>query len=160
MQPNSDFKDLLSILNEEKVKYLIVGGYAVMHHTEPRYTKDLDIWISTEHTNATSVYASLRRFGAPLEGITVEDFETPDLVYQLGRPPARVDIIMGLKGVGFEECWNRRVQADFGGVMTYFISREDLVINKRVLGRPQDIIDVESLSLSEQVSGNWNPPAT
>ena len=99
MKPNSDFKELLNLFNQQQVRYLVVGGYAVIYHTEPRYTKDLDLWISVEADNAARVYRALQQFGALLVGITEQDFQVPGVVYQMGRPPARVDIIMGLKGL-------------------------------------------------------------
>lgn len=142
---NSDFRDLLSALNDEKVKYLIVGGYAVIKHTEPRYTKDLDLWVSPESENAEKVFAALQKFGAPLADITVEDFTNQTIVYQMGRSPSRVDILMSLKGLDFESCWNRRVDAMVGNIATQFLAAEDLIVNKRLAGRPQDLIDVESL---------------
>jgi hypothetical protein len=83
---NSDFKELLKVFNTNGVKYLVVGGYAVIEYTEPRYTKDLDIWISTEKENAAAVFRSLREFGAPLSGILEEDFANEELFYQMGRP--------------------------------------------------------------------------
>ncbi|MEW6209148.1 MAG: DUF6036 family nucleotidyltransferase [Acidobacteriota bacterium] len=150
MALNSDFKELLSILNEAQVRYLIVGGYAVIEHTEPRYTKDLDIWVSPARDNAERVYASLKRFGAPLSNITVEDFTHPGTVYQMGRPPARVDILMGVTGLDFESAWNNRVEGSYGEVSTQFLSIEDIIINKRAAGRPQDLIDVENLQLAQK----------
>ena len=93
MSPNSNFTNLLSALNACRAKYLVVGGYAVMLYTEPRYTKDLDIWIEPSPDNAARVYRALAGFGAPLSGIQVEDFTVPDLIYQLGMPPSRVDIL-------------------------------------------------------------------
>jgi hypothetical protein len=137
-------------LNEEQVRYLIVGGYAVIEHTEPRYTKDLDIWVSPARDNAERVYASLKRFGAPLSNITVEDFANTGTVYQMGRPPVRVDILMGVAGLDFESAWNNRVESSYGEVRTQFLSIEDLIINKRAVGRPQDLIDVENLQLAQK----------
>ncbi len=150
MALNSDFKELLSILNEAQAKYLVVGGYAVIEHTEPRYTKDLDIWISLERDNAERVYAALKQFGAPLTDITVDDFTDPNTVYHMGRPPARVDVLMGLAGLDFESAWGRRVEGSYGEVTTQFLSIEDLIINKRAVGRPQDLMDVENLQLAQQ----------
>src|SRR5436853_6067697 len=150
MSLNSDFKELLNILNVAQVRYLIVGGYAVMEHTEPRYTKDLDIWVSPARDNAGRVYAALRQFGAPLADITVEDFATPGLVYHMGRPPVRVDVLMGLTGLDFEEAWSHRVEGSYGEVKVQFLSIEDLITNKRAAGRPQDLIDVENLRLAQQ----------
>ena len=149
---NSDFKELLSALNDAQAKYLIIGGYAVIKHTEPRYTKDLDIWISNDLENAKKVFATLQRFGAPLQGVTIEDFTDPEVVYQMGRVPARVDILMGMKGLSFATSWSKRVEADFGGAPTQFLAADDLIINKRLAARPQDLIDVESLVLAEKQS--------
>ena len=145
---NSDFKELLKALNEEKVRYLVVGGYAVIKHTEPRYTKDLDIWVSPDVENAKHVYAALESFGAPLEGVTVDDFTDMNIIYHMGRAPARIDILMSLKGLDFEESWANSVEAELGDVATRFLSPQDLIINKRLIGRPQDLMDVESLLLS------------
>lgn len=147
---NSDFKELLNILNELEVKYLIIGGYAVIEHTEPRYTKDLDIWVSADKANAEKVFNALKKFGAPLSNVTVEDFTNPDIVYHMGRPPARVDFLMGLKGLEFESAWNNRVESNYGGIPIQFISASDLIVNKRLAGRPQDLLDVQNLELSQK----------
>jgi Nucleotidyl transferase of unknown function (DUF2204) len=143
---NSDLIELLNLLNESNVRYLIVGGYAVMHHSEPRYTKDLDIWISRDPENAQKVFDCLKKFGAPLTGITVEDFQTKDTVYHMGCAPARVDILMSLVGVEFDDCWNKKELASLGSVKVPFISAEHLIINKKLAGRPQDLMDVEGLT--------------
>lgn len=145
---NSDFKELLNLLNEAQAKYLIVGGYAVIEYTEPRYTKDLDIWVSPERDNAERVYTALKQFGAPLANITIEDFTNPTLVYHMGRPPVRVDILMGLAGLEFERSWSNRVEENYGEVQTQIISIEDLIITKSKAGRPQDLMDVENLRLT------------
>ncbi|MCM8801365.1 MAG: hypothetical protein NC912_05100 [Candidatus Omnitrophica bacterium] len=93
----SDYKELLRLLNRHKVRYLIVGAYAVIYYTEPRYTKDIDIWVEPDIKNAKKVYQVLKRFGAPLKGINVEDFTKRNLVYQIGVAPVRVDIMMVLR---------------------------------------------------------------
>ncbi len=149
---NSDFKELLSIFNELGIKYLIVGGYAVAEHAEPRFTKDLDIWIEASIENGERVYGALRSFGAPLSGLTENDFSQEGSFYQMGRPPARVDILMSIEGMRFEHAWANRVEADFGGIVANFISRTDLITSKKAAGRPQDLIDVENLVLAEKVS--------
>src|SRR5271165_2267467 len=95
---NSDFKELLNLFENCEVRYLVVGGYAVMHYCEPRYTKDLDIWIEASPDNAQNVFRALAQFGAPLKGISPADFSTEDIVYQMGIPPARVDVIVTLDG--------------------------------------------------------------
>ena len=91
MPTNSDFRELLSAFNDCQAKYLIIGGYAVMLYTEPRFTKDLDLWVEATEENGNRVYAALARFGAPLADVTAADFSRPGLFYQMGRPPVRVD---------------------------------------------------------------------
>jgi len=142
---NSDFSDLLKLFNANRVRYLVVGGYALVQYAEPRYTKDLDLWTSTDPANAKAVYLALRQFGAPLAGLTEEDFAEDGYFYQMGVPPLRVDILMGIPGVDFGDAWPRRVEVDFDGLLVPFISREDLVKAKRASGRPQDLIDVALL---------------
>ena len=135
----------MRLFNDYQVKYLVVGGYAVIKYTEPRYTKDLDLWIQADADNASAVYQALLAFGAPLEGLSADDFAEEGYFYQMGIAPVRVDILMSVTGVTFSEAWARRVEVDFAGVPTLFISREDLIATKRALGRAQDLLDVELL---------------
>ena len=146
---NSDFSDLLRIFNEHNVRYMVIGGYAVVQYAEPRFTKDLDVLISTDATNAEAVYNALREFGAPLAGLTPHDFAEEGFFFQMGVPPVRVDILMGIPGIQFEDCWNRRVEVDFEGLRVIFISKQDLIASKRAAGRPQDLIDADLLSNDE-----------
>ena len=143
---NSDFTDLLKLFNDNNVRYLIIGGYAVIQYAEPRYTKDLDVWISTDTTNAGAVYRALKEFGAPLAKLTDADFSKDGYFYQMGVPPMRVDVLMGIPGIEFEKAWTRRVAIDFDGLLVSFISREDLITAKRASGRPQDLIDADTLA--------------
>ena len=143
---NSDFSDLLRLFSDNSVKYLVIGGYAVVQYAEPRYTKDLDLWISTDPANAEAVYKALREFGAPLAGLTADDFAEEGYFYQMGMPPVRVDVLMGIPGLEFEPAWDRRVEVDFDGLRVTFISREDLITAKLASGRAQDLIDADALS--------------
>ena len=145
MFANSDFSDLLRLFNAGRVRYLVIGGFAVIQYTEPRFTADLDLWVGTEPRNAGAVYEALREFGAPLSGLTTGDFAEEGYFYQMGVPPVRVDVLMGIPGIGFEDAWARRVEVDFDGLPVPFISRDDLITAKRASGRPQDMIDVQSL---------------
>ncbi len=151
MAVSSDFKDLLWLFTDYQVEYLVVGGYAVIKNTEPRYTKNPDLWIRADAENAKAVYQALSAFGAPLEGLTADDFAHEGYFYQMGIAPVRVDVLMSIPELDFDEAWRRRVEVDFEGIPTLFISREDLIVSKKALGRPQDMIDVELL---EQVEGN------
>ncbi len=108
----SEFDDLLKAFNDNAVKYLIVGGHAVMLYTEPRYTKDLDIWIEASDTNAEKVFRALSGFGAPLSGLTKNDFAQEGFFYQIGLPPARVDILMSVDGLKFDDAWPNRQEAN------------------------------------------------
>ena len=146
MFANSDFSDLLRLFNAGRIRYLVIGGFAVIQYAEPRFTADLDLWVGTELRNAGAVYEALREFGAPLSGLTAGDFAEEGYFYQMGVPPVRVDVLMGIPGIGFEEAWARRVEIDFDGLPVPFISREDLITAKSASGRPQDMIDVANLT--------------
>jgi len=125
--------------------YLIVGAYAVTYYAEPSYTTDLDILIRPTLENAMKTLAALKRFEAPLTDIKAEDLTDPELVYQIGVEPNRIDILMSVTGIAFEEAWQHRVQSTYGGVPIYLISREDLITAKKASGRPQDLLDLERL---------------
>ncbi len=153
MSVNSDFKELLRLFNAYQVKYLVVGGYAVIKYTEPRFTKDLDLWVDATSENAVAIYEALLVFGAPLEGMSADDFAHEGYFYQMGIPPVRVDILMSIKGVSFSEAWPNRVETDFDGIAVWFIAREDLIRAKVASGRPQDLIDAELLRQSPFDSG-------
>jgi predicted nucleotidyltransferase len=148
---NPDFTDLLKLFNDNDVRYLVIGGYAIIQYAEPRYTKDLDLWISTDADNAVAVYKALREFGAPLAGLTVDDFAEEGYFYQMGVPPVRVDVLMGIPGLDFEPAWERRVEIDFDGLPVLFIAKEDLITAKLASGRPQDLIDAEALSQADEI---------
>ena len=145
MLTSPDFKELLNLFKKHNVKYLVVGGYAVMLYTEPRFTKDLDLLISIEIKNATAVYNALKEFGAPLTDLTVKDFSQEGYFYQMGRPPMRVDILMSIPGVKFSSAWSRHKQLTIDGIKMNFISKEDLIASKKASGRSQDLIDVKNL---------------
>jgi hypothetical protein len=114
---------------------LIIGGYAVIKHAEPRYTKNLDLWVSPDAENAEKVYEALIKFGAPITGLKPEDFTQKGYFFTMGLAPSRIDVFFDLSELDFEECWQRRVEARIGETEIYFISREDLIINKEAVGR-------------------------
>lgn len=158
MRLNSDFKDLLLALSAHEVRYLIVGGYAVGFHVEPRFTKDLDVWISPDGDNPERVIRALRDFGAPLEGVTADDFAKTGTVFQLGMAPNRVDILNELSGgIDFDAAWAHRVEGSFGGVAASFIGVEELLKNKLAAARPQDIRDARAL---QRLQSAKKPPSS
>ena len=153
MAVNPDFKDLLRALLSASARFLVVGAHAVAYHTEPRYTKDIDIWVEPSARNAERVWAALLDFGAPLADVSQADFAKPNLVYQMGIEPNRVDILMGIDGVRFATAWRNRVRTSYGGVTIHVLGRSDLIRSKRAAARPQDLLDLERLQQPKQRSG-------
>lgn len=145
MREVSDYKELLRILNKHKVRYLVIGAYAVIYYTEPRYTKDLDIWVDPEEQNAQKTYEALKEFGAPLTNIAPADFTKKKTIYQIGVAPVRVDILMGLPGLGFSRAWDHRVMTVYDEVRVSIIGLEELIKSKKKAGRPSDMIDITQL---------------
>jgi hypothetical protein len=142
---NQDFRDLFSEFNDADVRYLVVGAYAVIHYTEPRYTKDLDIWIEPSRRNAERARRALASFGAPVADLEIDDLCNPDLVFQIGIEPNRIDIIMGLGRLVFADAWGRAEQTTYGGIPIRILGIEDLVASKREADRPQDRFDIARL---------------
>lgn len=141
-----DLKQLLLAFNANGVEYLVVGGYAVGVHAEPRATKDLDLFIRSDAANSEAMYRALADFGAPLTGLTPADFrDDPKSVFQIGQPPARVDILQSIDGVEFDEAWRDRIEVPLEGVSTQVISAEHLIRNKLQSGRARDLADVEAI---------------
>lgn len=148
MAESPHYKELLHIFNERGVEYLVVGGYAVMKYTEPRYTKDLDVWVRNSPNNAQQVFEALARFGAPVlrDGITPETFRKDEIVYQIGVAPIRIDISTHIDGVQFATAWRKRVRGTVFGVSVNFISLRDLIRNKKSMGRRLDLEDLANLA--------------
>ena len=142
---NPDFREFIQLLNENNVQYLIVGGYAVAYHGHPRYTKDIDLWIWTDPENAKMVVKTLADFGFGSLGLKEDDFLETDTIVQLGYAPNRIDLIMGLPGVEFGECYGKRAETEIDGVKLPFMDLENLKKSKKASGRPQDLADIESL---------------
>jgi len=142
---NQDFKEFIQSLNDNQVRYLVIGGYAVAFHGYPRYTKDIDIWVEMSPANADRMVRALREFGFASLELQAQDFMVPDQVIQLGYPPSRIDLLTTPDGVDFETCYATRLEVEVLGVKVSFIDLENLRINKRASGRLQDLADLESL---------------
>ena len=145
MKLTPDLKEFIQSLSDNGVRYLIVGGYAVAFHGHPRYTKDLDIWIRLEPSNAARIVAALRQFGFGSLDLQPADFLAVDQIIQLGYPPNRIDLLTTLPGVDFDECYEGRVVVEVDGVTVNFIDLENLRKNKAASGRFQDLADLENL---------------
>ncbi len=149
-----DLKDLLRAFNENGVKYLVVGGYAFGVYAEPRATKDLDLLIRPDDANGAAVYRALTQYGAPLDGLSPQDF-VDGSTFQIGQPPARVDILQRIDGLTFDEAWQNRIQGLIDGeVQINVISKGDLIRNKLASGREQDVLDVKKLQAAADQGGN------
>jgi hypothetical protein len=145
MEIYQDFKELLELLNSHKVKYLVVGGYALAFHGAPRFTGDIDLFVKPDSANAKRILAVLAKFGFGSLNLSEADFTSPENVVQLGVPPVRVDIMTSLTGVSWDKAVANRVRGRFGDTPVCFISRKDLIANKKALGRKKDLADIETL---------------
>ncbi len=142
---NQDFKEFIQSLNDNHVRYLVIGGYAVALHGHPRYTKDLDVWIESNAENIDKLLQALDQFGFGSLGLKLKDFKNPDEVIQLGYPPNRIDLLSGIEGVDFDQCYQSRVQLVIDNITLNLIDLENLKKNKKATGRTQDLADLESL---------------
>ncbi|MGA8150747.1 MAG: DUF6036 family nucleotidyltransferase [Terriglobales bacterium] len=149
-----DLKDLLRAFNEHGVKYLVVGGYAFGVYAEPRATKDLDLLIRSDEGNSAAVYRALNQYGAPLDGLSPQDF-VDGSAFQVGQPPARVDILQRIDGLTFDEAWQNRIEGLLDGeVKVNVISKDDLIRNKLASGREQDLLDAKKLRAAADQNGD------
>jgi hypothetical protein len=145
MAMNPDFRDLFFALCAEGAEFLVVDAHAVMFHTTQRYTKDIDVWVRPSRDNAAHVHRALVAFGTPMADLTVRDLEVEGTIFQIGLEPNRIDVVTAIDGVKFEDAWSRRVPTTSGGIEIHVLSITDLLTNKRMVGRPQDLVDVDNL---------------
>ena len=142
---SKDFREFIELLNEHNVRYLVVGGYAIALHGHPRYTKDLDLWIWPDKSNAEKLLKVLNEFGFSNFNYKTEDFLNPDIVVQLGAPPNRIDLLTDLTGVDFETCYSSKMEITVEGLKINFIDLINLKKNKKAVGKHLDLADLESL---------------
>jgi len=147
---NPDFRDMLCALNDAGADYLVVGAYALAVHGMPRATGDIDLWVRPSEDNARRVWDALRAFGAPTARVSLQDFMRPDVVFQIGVAPRRIDILTSITGVQFTEAWDDRQTGEVDGVTFFVISRARLIQNKRATGRPKDLADLAWLESEEE----------
>jgi hypothetical protein len=142
---NRDFVEMLDALSVAGADFLVVGAHALAAHGRPRATGDLDLWIRPTPKNATKVWQALVTLGAPLDDLRVDDLASAGIVFQIGIVPARIDLLTSLTGLEFDDAWSRRAIFEVEGRALPFLSREDLIRNKKALGRPRDLADVDDL---------------
>jgi hypothetical protein len=140
-----DFKEFLRLLNSKEVRYLVVGGYALGVHGYVRATGDIDIWVERSPGNATKIAAAILEFGFRGPELKESLFLEPDRVVRMGLPPIRIEVLTGISGVTFEECYAARMAVDLDGTPVGVISLADLKRNKRAAGRTKDLADLEEL---------------
>jgi hypothetical protein len=157
---NQDFNELLSVFNDHKVKYLVVGGYAVGFHSQPRATKDLDLFVRPDRDNGKAIYSALAQFGAPLAGLTPDDFIKRGFFFRMGKAPLMIEILPDIKGVDFDSAWGKRVETTVDpetGLKAFFISRDDLIAAKLAAARPRDLAEVDAIRKAAESQGPQNP---
>jgi len=146
MEIYRDFRELFASFNAKNVEYVVVGGYALAHHGAPRYTRDIDLYVRPSIENSERVVAALAEFGFHPKGLTAIDFQMSDNIIQIGNPPVRVDLIMSISGVTWEQADAGKVMGEYDGEPVPFIGRDELIANKKAAGRPKDIGDAESIA--------------
>jgi len=145
MDANRDYEELFKSLNAHRIKYLVVGAYAVMHYSVPRFTRDIDVWIPPELNDPRKTHRALSKFGAPMSGIAPEDLADRDNILQIGVDPIRIDILTSLGSLSPGHAWRNRVRSSYGKVRINILGIRDLVTAKRSAGRPQDKLDLAML---------------
>jgi len=140
-----DFKDFLSLCLSHEVRFMIIGGYAVVHYSRPRYTGDLDLWVDASLDNAVRVVATLHDFGLAGPDVTAEMITDQKQIIRMGFEPMRLELFTRIPGLDFADCYPRRVEVKTGSLIIPFLSLEDLKTNKRTTGRPKDLQDLEEL---------------
>ena len=142
---NPDFVDLLRAFAAADVRFLVVGAYALAYHGRPRATGDLDVWVDPTPVNATRVMQALAAFGAPVTDVSETDFAEPGVVFQIGVPPGRIDVLTDLTGLRFADAWAGRDRGRFGELQVDYIGRDAFIRNKRATGRAKDLGDIEGV---------------
>lgn len=145
-----DYEDLFKTLNTCRIKYLVVGGQAVIFYSRPRYTKDIDVWIPADLNDPQNVHDGLKKFGAPLTDVTLRDLTDPKMIIQIGVPPVRIDIMMSVPGLSAEQAWKNRKKTLYGKTPIHLVSLSELIKAKKKAGRPQDKLDIQNLKKSDR----------
>ena len=154
---NEDYRDIVRALSDEKVSFLLVGSYAMAVHGYPRATMDIDIWIMPSPKNAEAVIRALQRFGAPLHDLGLDDLQKEGTIFQIGVAPRRIELITSASGLTFESAYSHSLVVDIEGMQVHVPSIDDLILNKRAIGRMRDLADVEALERLKHSDDNPEP---
>jgi hypothetical protein len=145
MRLSNDSREFLESLNSHGVDYVVVGAHSLAFHARPRYTGDLDILVRATHENAVKIVDLLNQFGFADTGFKESDFTKSEQLIQLGRPPNRIDLLTSISGVPSDEAFATRIPAELDGIPVFVLSKNALIRNKRAVGRPQDLADLDTL---------------
>lgn len=152
MKIERDYEDLLKLFNKHKVKYCIIGAFAVAFYAKPRYTKDIDILVPSDSKNGERIVAALNEFGFKNIGLRAEDFSMEGQIIQLGYEPVRIDMLTSIAGCSFAECWGNKKIGLYGMEKVYFIGLNQLIKNKEASHRKQDLVDLDLLKKAKKRS--------
>ncbi|MEO8208954.1 MAG: nucleotidyltransferase [bacterium] len=142
---NQDYKEFIELLNARKVDYIVVGAFAMAFHGHPRYTGDIDFWIRNSEANARNVFQTIVEFGFPPDNLSEKDFTSNDLIFQMGYPPVRIDVLTSIEALSFEECFLQKETRIIDGLTIPYLNIKDLIKNKKAVGRKKDLADLEEL---------------
>lgn len=142
---SDDYEELLKLFNDHDVKYLIVGAHAVIFYSEPRFTKDLDLWVPPQLNDPQKILQALKAFGAPIGDLSVSDLKNEKLIFQIGVAPVRVDLLMAVGALNAKNAWKNRKKSNYGEVEVSILGLEDLIVSKEAAGREQDLLDLKRL---------------
>ena len=145
MKVEKDYEELLELFNKNKVKYCIIGAYALAFYARPRYTKDIDILVENSIENARRILKALQEFGFGSLQLSEQDFTESGQIIQLGYEPVRIDLITSIRGIDFQQIWKNRATGKFGQQQVFFIGMDDLIASKQISNRSQDRVDLEML---------------
>jgi hypothetical protein len=145
MRLSNDLREFLESLNSRGVDYVVVGAHSLAFHARPRYTGDLGILVRATHENAVKIVDLLNQFGFADTGFKESDFTKSEQLIQLGRPPNRIDLLTSISGVPSDEAFATRIPAELDGIPVFVLSKNALIRNKRAVGRPQDLADLDTL---------------
>lgn len=146
---HQDFKEFIKLLNEDEVEYLVVGAFAMAFHGFPRFTGDIDFWINNSEKNAKKVFSTIKKFGFPVDKLSEKDFSSKDIIFQMGFPPVRIDVITSVEGLNFNKSFPDRIEKVIDGLKVCYINKKDLMKNKKAAGRKKDLADYEILRKSK-----------